>query len=150
GVGSLWRCDRDFGTPPSSLRGQYRLQGPARAARLALLGAVARRRAAGNRRIRRPSLVHRRAIPPRTEIATVRSASVVCVVHSGRGGAEPVGVTAVKGSLTEFARGLIVKPSLTGGSRHGSEVGHIRQEKNVSAIAVLLVLRQGFRERQGA
>jgi hypothetical protein len=52
--------------------------------------------------------------------------------------------------LTEFTRRIIVKPSLTGGLRHGSEVGYIRQEKDVSAIAVLLVLRQGFRERQSA
>ena len=54
--------------------------------------AVARRRAAGDRRIRGPSLVHRRAIPPRTEVAAVRAASAVCLVHPGRGGAEPVGV----------------------------------------------------------
>ena len=92
GVGSLWRRHRDFRTPPPSLRGQHRLQGPARAARPALLRAVARRRAAGDRRIRGPSLVHRRAIPPRTEIAAVRAASAVRVVHSGGDGAEPAGV----------------------------------------------------------
>ena len=92
GVGSLWRRDRDFGTPPPPLRGQHRLQGPARTARPALLGAVARRRAAGDRRIRGPSLVHRRAIPSRTEVAPVRAASAVCVVHPGGGGAEPAGV----------------------------------------------------------
>ena len=92
GVGSLWRRHRDFGTPPPPLRGQHRLQGPARTARPALLGAVARRRAAGDRRIRGPSLVHRRAIPPRTEVAAVRAASAVCVVHSGGDGAEPAGV----------------------------------------------------------
>ena len=92
GIGSLWRRDRDFGTPPPPLRGQHRLQGPARTARPALLGAVARRRAAGDRRIRGPSLVHRRAIPPRTEVAPVRAASAVCVVHSGGDGAEPAGV----------------------------------------------------------
>src|SRR6202158_2543539 len=33
GVGGLWRRHRDFGAPPPPLRGQYRLQGPARAAR---------------------------------------------------------------------------------------------------------------------
>ena len=92
GVGSLWRRDRDLRAPPPPLRGQHRLQGPARAARHALLRAVARRRAAGDRRIRGPSLVHRRAVPPRTEVAAVRAASAVRVVHSGGGGAEPAGV----------------------------------------------------------
>ena len=84
GVGSLWRRDRDFGAPPPSLRGQHRLQGPARTARPALLRPVARRRAAGDRRIRGPSLVHRRAIPPRAEVAPVRAAPAVCVVHRRR------------------------------------------------------------------
>jgi hypothetical protein len=50
---SLWRRDRDFGAPSPPLRGQHRLQGAARAARPALLGHVARRRAAGDRRISR-------------------------------------------------------------------------------------------------
>ena len=92
GVGSLWRRDRDFRAPPPPLRGQHRLQGPAGAARPAILGPLARRRAAGDRRIRGPSLVHRRAIPSRTEIAPVRAASAVRVVHPGGDGAEPAGV----------------------------------------------------------
>src|SRR6185295_15355597 len=77
------------------LRGQYGLQGSARTARPALLGPVTRRRAAGDRRIRGSSLVHRRAIPSRAEVAPVRAASVVCVVHSGGGEAEPAGVNLV-------------------------------------------------------
>ena len=51
GVGSLWRRHRDFGAPPPSLRGQHRLQGPARAARPAVLRAVARRHPARDRRV---------------------------------------------------------------------------------------------------
>ena len=53
---------------------------------------VARRRAAGDHRIRRPSLVHRRAVPPRAEVAAVRAAPAVLVLHRGGGGAEPAGV----------------------------------------------------------
>ena len=48
----LW-LDRDLRAPPPPLRGQHRLQGPARAARPALLRHVAGRRAARDRRIRR-------------------------------------------------------------------------------------------------
>ena len=54
---------------------------------------VARRRAARDHRIRRPSLVHRRAVPPRAEVAAVRAASAVRVVHRRGGGAEPAGVS---------------------------------------------------------
>src|ERR1700759_1263437 len=52
-----------------------------------------RRRVARDRRIRGPSLVHRGAIPPGTEIAPVRTAPAVRFVHSGRGGAVEAGVT---------------------------------------------------------
>ncbi|TAH32764.1 MAG: transporter substrate-binding domain-containing protein [Alphaproteobacteria bacterium] len=41
-------------------------------------------------------MVHRRAIPPRIEIETVRTASVIHVVHRRRGGAIAVGVTSHK------------------------------------------------------
>ena len=57
-------------------------------------GLVARWRVAGDRRIRGSSLVHRRAIPSRTEVAALRTASAVCFVHSGRGGAIAAGVAA--------------------------------------------------------
>ena len=87
GIGSLWRRHRDFGTPPPPLRGQYRLQGPPGAARTEILGSFAGWCAAGDRRIRGPSLVHRRAIPSRTEITAVRTASAVRVLHPGGGGA---------------------------------------------------------------
>ncbi len=47
------RRDRNLRAPPPPLRGQHRLQGPPRAARHAVLRHVARRRAAGDDRIRR-------------------------------------------------------------------------------------------------
>ena len=56
---------------------------------------VARRHAAGDHRIRRPSLVHRRAVPSRAEVAAVRAAPAVRLVHRRGGGAEPAGVTAL-------------------------------------------------------
>ena len=65
-IASDLRRDRNLRAPPAPLRGQHRLQGSARPARLALLRHVARRCAAGDHRIRRPSVVHRRAISSRT------------------------------------------------------------------------------------
>src|SRR5262249_56281562 len=78
--------------PPPPLRGQSPLQGPPRAARHALLRDVARRAIAGNDRVRRPSLVCRRAVPSRAEIAAVRAASAVCVFRRRGSGSEPAGV----------------------------------------------------------
>ena len=89
------RRDRNLRAPPPPLRGQHRLQGPPRAARHAVCRHVARRRAAGDDRIPGPSLVHRRAVPPRAEVAAVRAAPAVLVVHRRGGGAEPAGVTAL-------------------------------------------------------
>jgi len=83
----------DFRAPPPPLRGQHRLQGSLGAARDALLRHVARRAAAGDHRVRRPSLVHRGAVPPRAQIAAVRAASAVLLLHRGGGGAEPARVT---------------------------------------------------------
>ena len=53
---------------------------------------VARRRAARDHRIRRPSLVHRRAVSSRAEVAAVRAAPAVRVVRRRGGGAEPAGL----------------------------------------------------------
>src|SRR3954447_23454831 len=89
----LWWLNRDLRTPPPPLRGQHRLQGPPRAARPAFLRAFPRRRAARNRRIRRPPLVHRRPVPPRTEVAAARAAPAVRVLRAGGGGAIEAGVT---------------------------------------------------------
>ena len=91
-VAEIYHAAEDFRAPPPPLRGQHRLQGPSGPARHAFFRHVARRYFAGNHRIRRSSLVHRRAIPSRAEIAAVRAASAVLFVHRGGGGAEPAGV----------------------------------------------------------
>ena len=103
--------DRDFGAPPPPLRGQHRLQGSPGAARHAFFRHVARWPIAGNHRIRRPSLVYRRAIPSRTEIAAVRAAPAVFIFYRRGGGAEPAGVVCdfvVKdcNDTTQIGRGL--------------------------------------------
>ena len=100
----LWN-DGNFRAPPPSLRGEYRLQGPARAARDALLWYVAGRHSSGDHRIRGPSLVHRSAIPPRAKIAAVRAASAVRLLHRRCSRAEPAGVT---GTLTGRLCGFMV------------------------------------------
>src|SRR3954451_22928646 len=53
---------------------------------------VARRRAAGDGRICRPSLVHRGAISPGIEEPAVRDAPAVRQLHFGGGRPEPVGL----------------------------------------------------------
>ena len=60
------------------------------------------RRAAGNGRISRPSMVHRRAVSPGTEEPPVRAASAVCQLHCRGHGAEPAGVG---GGLSSPQRG---------------------------------------------
>src|SRR6202030_4592585 len=90
---------RNLRAPPPPLRGQHSVQGPPGATRHALFRHVARRSIAGNHRIRRPPLVHRRAIPPRAEIAAVRATSAVLVLHRGGGGAEPAGVISSTGTF---------------------------------------------------
>ena len=50
--------------------------------------------AAGDDRVRRSSLVHRRAVSPGTEVAAVRAASAVRELHRGGEGAEPAGLEA--------------------------------------------------------
>src|SRR5690606_34239862 len=78
---------------PPSLRGQYRLQGAAGGVWAGVLRHVAGRRSARDDRICRPSLVHRRAVPSRVEVAPVRAASAVRQLHRGSGRAEPAGVS---------------------------------------------------------
>ena len=89
------RPGRDQRAPSPSLRGQRQLQGPAGAGRPALLRHVARRHPAGDRRDSRPSLVHRRAVPSRAEVAAVRAASALHLVHRRGQGAKPAGLTVV-------------------------------------------------------
>ena len=93
-VANIYGSDRNLRAPPPPLRGQHRLQGPAGAARHALFRHVAGRHPARDHRIRGPSLVHRRAVPSRAEIAAVRAAPAVRLVHRRGGRAEPAGVAA--------------------------------------------------------
>ncbi len=86
------RHHRHFRAPSSPLRGQYRLSGSARGQGHALLRHVAGRAVAGDHRISRASVVHRRAVSSRIEIAAVRAASLVRLVRGCGGGAEPAGV----------------------------------------------------------
>ena len=86
------RRDADLGTPPPPLRGEHQIPRAAGESRRAFRRPLTRRAAAGDHRAARSSLVHRRAVPPRTQVAPVRAASAVCVVHRGGGGAEPVGL----------------------------------------------------------
>ena len=53
---------------------------------------VARRPPAGDDRIRRPSLVHRRAVPSGAQVAAVRAPPAVRQLHRRGQGAEPAGV----------------------------------------------------------
>src|SRR5262249_20687224 len=73
-------------------RGQYQLQRPARAAWHALFRDVARWTIAGDDRVRRPSLVRRRAVPSRAEIAAFRAAPAVRLFRRRGGRPEPTGL----------------------------------------------------------
>ena len=53
---------------------------------------VAGRSAAGDGRISRPPLVHRRAVSPRIEITPLRAPSAICGLHRGSRRAKPVGL----------------------------------------------------------
>ena len=108
---------RNLRAPPPPLRGQHRLQGPPGATRHALFRHVAGRPIAGDHRIRRPPVVHRRAIPPRAEIAPVRAAPAVLVLHRGGGGAEPAGVSAASAGRRATRR-LFLTPSVR--ARYGT------------------------------
>ena len=87
------RAGRDQRAPSSPLRGQHQLRQSPERGGPALLRHVARRPPARDRGAARPSLVRRRAVPPRAEVEAVRAAPAVRVVHQG--GARPVaaGVT---------------------------------------------------------
>src|SRR5262249_42264071 len=91
-IADLPRRDRDFRAPPPPLRVQYQVQGPARAAWHAFFRYVARRTIAGDDRVRRPSLVRRRAVPPRAEIAAFRATPAVRLFRRRGGGPEPTGL----------------------------------------------------------
>ena len=93
-IASIYGDDRDFRASPPPLRDQHQLPRPPGAARPALRRPVAGRHPAGDGRICGPSLVHRRAVPPRAEVAPLRPAPAVRLVHRGGGGAVAAGVMA--------------------------------------------------------
>ena len=55
-------------------------------------GVIAGRHAPGDRRAHRPSVVYRRAVPPRAEEQAVRAAPAVRQLYCGRDGTEPAGL----------------------------------------------------------
>ena len=150
GGGDL-RLNRNLRAAPPSLRGEHRLQGPARAARHALLRHVAGRRAARDHRIRRPPVVHRRAVSSRAEVAAVRAAPAVRLVRRGGGGAEPAGVTLRAASLRDRAGtsplGKLTRHSI---SRPDDLQGQARQAQDLRRPEALLqvLLHVGDRRRR--
>ncbi len=78
----VWHDDH-FGAPSPPLRGQHGLSRPAGSGGADLLRGVSGRAPARDRRVCRPSLVHRGAIPPGTEVAAVRAAPAICRLHRG-------------------------------------------------------------------
>ena len=85
-VADIYGTSENRRAAPPPLRSEHQLPGPARAARHALLRHVARWAPPGDDRIRGPSLVRRRAVPPGAEVPAVRAASAVRFVHRGGGG----------------------------------------------------------------
>ncbi len=92
------RPHRDLRAPSPPLRGQHRLPRPPRGQGHGVRRHVARRGPAGDDRVHRPSVVHRRAVSSGIEVAPVRAASAVRQLHRGGQGAEPAGVT----PMTQF------------------------------------------------
>src|SRR5690606_4408040 len=88
----LWR-DRDRGAPPPPLRGGHQVPREAGDLRPDLLRDVARRKAPRDRRMEGPPLVHRRPVPPRTEVETLRAASAFRGFRPGGEGGGAAGLT---------------------------------------------------------
>ena len=91
-VAKIYGETRNLRAPPPPLRGQHALPRTAGGGRYQVLRHVAGWAIAGDHRAAQASLVHRRAVPPRTEIASFRAPPAVCVIHPGGGGAEQVGL----------------------------------------------------------
>ena len=94
-IAGIYGATQNFRTSSPPVRGQHALSRTAGKGGLAVQWSVARWPIAGDDRISRSSLVHRRAIPPRAEITALRAASPVRELHSCGGGAEPVGLTKI-------------------------------------------------------
>ena len=77
GASDLRRRRLRVGAPPPSLRVQLPLRAGAARQRHAHLGPLARRQVRRDRRARQPSVVRRRAVPPRVQLASAQAASAV-------------------------------------------------------------------------
>ena len=86
------RRHRDLGAASSPLRGQHGLSREARRSRHGVFRLVARRAPAGDDRTRRPSVVHRRPVPSRTEVASLRAASTLREFRGGGARTVPPGL----------------------------------------------------------
>ncbi len=86
------RDDAHLRAAPPPLRGQHALPQQAGSRGLAFLRPLARRTSARDRRSAGPSVVHRRAVPPGAEIAALRAAPALRLIHRRCRRAEPSGL----------------------------------------------------------
>jgi CTP synthase (UTP-ammonia lyase) len=93
---SLWH-DANLRTSPPSLRGEHAVRKITRGARSGRVRLVPGWQIAGDHGNPRSPLVHRRAVPSRTQIAPVRPTPFVCIVHRCSGPAKPPCVTIFHG-----------------------------------------------------
>ena len=114
----------DFGAPSPPLRGQHRLPCAPGSKGPRVRRHVAGRPLARDDRVRRPSLVHRRAVPSGAQIEAVRAPSAVCQLHRRRQGAKPAGVSetprarsAGRSRPVRFSRRAARRRSLKSGKR---------------------------------
>ena len=87
----LWRRD-DQRAPPPPLRGEHQLRGQLEAAGLLFSGMSPDGALPEIVELPGPSVVRRRAVPPRAEVEAVRPASAVHRFHPRRHRAEPAGI----------------------------------------------------------
>ena len=90
------RRDGNLRAPPAPLRGQHRLPRSPRGEGHGLRRHVARPPPARDDRIRRPSLVHRRAVSPGAQVSSIRAAPAVRQLHRRGQGAEPAGLRTLR------------------------------------------------------
>ena len=129
-IAEIYGSTDDLRAPSPSLRGQYGLSRAARGERHGVLRHLAGRAAAGDDRICRPSLVHRRAVPSRAEIAPVRAASAVRELHRRGGPPEPSGMSAPRG-LDHL---VLPVRDLDGAARHYEAMGFLVGAENAPPL----------------
>src|SRR5690606_36862242 len=99
------RRARDQRAPPAPLRGEQRVPGHARGARLRLQRAVAGRRPRRDHRAAGPPVVHRLPVPSGAEVEADAAAPAVRVVHPRRHGAARPRAPGRRGPGTAAGRG---------------------------------------------